>query len=273
MQRPSPKRYTGASMHGPLIDSHAHLNAPRFDVDRAEVLQRAWDEGIVAIVDVGTEPVEWARSLELASEQARIVSVLGLHPNSATLWSGGIERTLRSLLVNPNIVGVGETGLDYFRRGAAPEVQREVFIAHLRLARQLDLPVVIHARDAYEDILEVLRTHGKGTRGVLHSFAGSVEQALAGVDLGYYVSLSGPVTYRGGEDVRAVAATVPLDRLIVETDSPYLPPHPHRGRRNEPARIGLTAAAVARARDLGPEEVARATTRNAVRLFGLQVVE
>ncbi|MDP9350186.1 MAG: TatD family hydrolase [Chloroflexota bacterium] len=256
-----------------MIDSHAHLNAPQFDADRGEVLQRAWHGGLAAIVDVGTEPTEWTRSLPLAAGEGRVVSVLGLHPNSADLWSGATEHMLRSLLSPPNVVGIGETGLDYFRRGAAPEVQRVVFIAHLRLARELDLPVVIHARDAYEDILDVLQAHGQGTRGVLHSFAGSVEQALAGVDLGYYVSLSGPVTYRSGSGLRAVAAAVPLDRLLAETDSPYLPPHPHRGRRNEPVHLALTIAAIAQARDLDPQAVARATADNTVRLFGLQLPE
>lgn len=221
------------------------------------------------MIDVGTGPKEWRQSIKLAAERPEISCVLGLHPNSAALWSNALETELHQLLKDKQVVAVGETGLDYYRLGAPAEVQREVFIAHLQVARAVNLPVVIHARDAYEDILQILYAHGRGTRGVLHSFAGSVEEALRGVDLGYYVSLSGPVTYRSGEQIRAVAAAVPLDRLLIETDSPYLPPHPYRGKRNEPAHVTLTVEALAQARGTDWDAVAHATTENAVRLFQL----
>ncbi len=252
-----------------LVDSHAHLNAPQFDEDRSEALRRARDAGVLTVIDVGTEPKEWRRSIQLAAERPEISCVLGLHPNSAALWSSALETELHQLLEDEHVVAVGETGLDYYRLGAPAEVQREVFIAHLQLARAVTLPVVIHARDAYEDILQILHTHGQGTRGVLHSFAGRVEEALRGVDLGYYVSLSGPVTYKSGEQIRAVAAAVPLDRLLVETDSPYLPPHPFRGKRNEPAYVTLTIEALAQARGTDWDAIAHATTENAMRLFQL----
>jgi TatD DNase family protein len=256
-------------MPGTLIDSHAHLSAPQFDPDRDSVLARARQAGLEAIVDVGAEPEEWRRSLALAHAEPEVRCVLGLHPNSAGQWTDDLERALGALLSDERVVGIGETGLDYHWMSAPAEVQREVFVAHLRLARETGLPLVVHTRDAYDDMLAVLAEQGGGTVGVLHSFSGKVEHALRAVELGYYVSISGPVTYKSGENVREAAAAVPLDRLLVETDSPYLPPHPHRGERNEPALVALTARAVAEARRMPYEDVARATTENARRLFRL----
>jgi TatD DNase family protein len=253
-----------------LIDSHCHLNAPQFDADRAAVIERAGDAGVRFLLDVGTEPVEWVRSLELARATTRVRCILGLHPNSAGMWSTELMDQLIHLHASPQVAAIGETGLDYYRLGAPPEQQCEVFIAHLEISRQLALPVVIHAREAYDDILNILAEHGKGTSGVLHSFAGNVEHALRAVELGYTIGISGPVTYRSGANVREVVAMVPLNRLLIETDSPYLPPHPHRGKRNEPAHVALVAAAVAEQRGLTVEDVASATSENATRLFGLQ---
>jgi TatD DNase family protein len=253
-----------------LLDSHCHLNASQFDADREAVIERAGDAGVRLLLDVGTEPVEWDRSLDLARADTRVRCILGLHPNSAGLWSTDISSQMIHLLASPQVAAVGETGLDYYRLGAPPEQQREVFIAHLDIARQLALPVVIHAREAYDDILRILEEHGRGTSGVLHSFAGTVEHAERAVELGYSIGISGPVTYRSGANMREVAAAVPLDRLLIETDSPYLPPHPHRGRRNEPAHVGLIAAAVADQRGMAVEDLARATSENTARLFGLR---
>ncbi|MDQ3856192.1 MAG: TatD family hydrolase [Chloroflexota bacterium] len=254
-----------------LIDSHAHLSSPLFGAGAIEALERARVAGVSLVVDVGAEPDDWERSLRLADESPLVRCVLGLHPNSADAWSDETEQRLRGLVAHPRVVGIGETGLDYYRLGASAETQRRVFIAHLQIGRETGLPVVIHAREAYDDILEVLEAHGRDTRGVMHSFAGSVAHALRTVSLGYYVSISGPVTYKKAEALREVAAVVPLDRLLVETDSPFLPPHPHRGRRNEPAYVRLTAEAVASARGVTLEEIAEATTANALRLFGLQM--
>lgn len=252
-----------------LIDSHAHVNAPQFDADRDAVLTRAAEAGVALILDVGTEPGGWARSLALAERHEGIRCVLGLHPNSASLWSDALEDGLRELVGRAEVVGIGETGLDFYRLGAPPATQRAVFIRHLELAQESGLPLVIHARDAYDDILSVLEKHAAGTTGVLHSFAGGVGHALRAMELGYYISVSGPVTYPRGVGVREAAAAVRADRLLVETDCPYLSPHPHRGRRNEPAYVALTATAVARVRGTTTEAAARLTTENARRLFRL----
>ncbi len=252
-----------------LIDSHCHLNALQFDADRAAVIERAGDAGVRLLLDVGTEPVEWDRSLDLARADPRVRCILGLHPNRAGLWSTDISNQLIHLLASPQVAALGETGLDYYRLGASGQQQREVFIAHLEIASQLALPVVIHAREAYDDILSVLEEHGRGTSGVLHSFAGNVGHAERAVALGYSIGISGPVTYRSGANVREVVAAMPLDRLLIETDSPYLPPHPHRGKRNEPAHVALIAAAVAEQRGMAVDDLARATSENVTLLFGV----
>ena len=262
-------RYTGAVPHLHLVDSHCHLNAPQFDADRPAVIERAGATGVRLMLDVGTEPIEWERSLALAQTEPSVRCVLGLHPNSTDLWGPGVSDHLTRLLASPLVAAVGETGLDFYRLGASPEQQRAVFVEHLALARRLTLPVVIHAREAYDDILTVLTEHGQETTGVLHSFAGTVEHALRAVALGYSIGISGPVTYRSGANVREAATAAPLDRLLIETDSPYLPPQPHRGKRNESAHVALIAAAVAEARGMAVEDLARATSENAARLFGL----
>lgn len=253
-----------------LIDTHCHLNAPQFDPDRGAALERARAARVALCVDVGTAPPEWERSLALAGAHPDVRCALGLHPNSAAEWTEEMGAALRDALRDARVIAVGETGLDWYRMGAPPEAQRTVFVRHLTLARELGLPVVVHCRDAYDDALAVISTEGAGTTGVMHSFAGTPEQAARTIALGWYVSLSGPVTYKSGGAIREVARTVPLDRLLVETDSPYLPPHPHRGQRNEPAYVALTAAAIADARGMPVAELARATTENARRLLQLR---
>jgi TatD DNase family protein len=167
------------------------------------------------------------------------------------------------------VVGLGETGLDYYREYVPHEQQKDSFRKHLALSRELDLPVIIHTRDAYDDVMEILRSDGKGTRGVMHSFSGDLDYALECIKMGYLISLSGPVTFRKATDKHLLAREVPLDALMVETDCPYLTPEPYRGRRNEPAYVAYTARAIAELRGVSLAEVAQATTRNASRLFGL----
>jgi TatD DNase family protein len=200
---------------------------------------------------------------------------LGIHPNYAQEATPAALEQLRALCAGevagvPRVVAVGETGLDYYRTYCPPETQRAAFRAHLRLSRELDLPVIIHDRDAHDDIMAILREDGAGTRGVMHAFSGDPAMAAECIQLGYRISLAGPVTFPKAADRHAVARAVPLDALLLETDCPYLTPHPHRGRRNEPSYIPLLAAAVAAQRGISVAEVAAATTANAVRLFNLQ---
>jgi len=255
----------------PLIDAHAHLDSEDYCEDLQDVLERAKQAGLVSIVTVGIEPADWPDTLGIAEMHGWVYPAIGIHPNSADQTS---DRTLAELeercrRAEPRVVAIGETGLDYYREYVPHNVQRESFRAHLELARQLDLPVIIHNRDAHADVLSILREDGKETRGVMHSFSGDLEFMRECLKLNYMISLSGPVTFRKAEDKHAAAVNAPLDMLMVETDCPYLTPEPYRGRRNEPAYVNYTARAIAVLRGMDYAEVANAMTANTVGLFGL----
>jgi TatD DNase family protein len=261
-----------------LIDAHAHLDAPEFDEDRPAVIDRAHAAGVTRLITIGYDRQTWVSATALARAEASrgVYLALGIHPNSAYEAD---DATLADLVARcrawradpaaPRVVGLGETGLDYYREWATPEQQRAAFRAQLALGRELDLPVIIHDRDAHADIMAILRSDGHGTRGVMHSFSGDIAMAEECLRLGYVISLSGPVTFPKAADRHAVAAWVPLSGLLVETDCPYLTPVPHRGRRNEPAYVAHTAARIAALKGLPLEEVAAATTANTAALFGL----
>ena len=252
-----------------LVDSHCHLALDAFDEDRAAVLARARAAGVGALVDVGIGPGSWERTLALAAAEPIVHAALGLHPNDAETASPDVLGRLTALLREPAVVAIGETGLDYHWDRAGRAAQRRLFEAHLDLARVHDLPVIIHCRAAYDDMLDTLAGAGAGTRGVLHCFGGTLAQAERGLALGYHISVAGPVTFKKADELRAVAAAIPLDRLLIETDAPYLTPHPHRGQRNEPAYIVLTASAIAAARQRPVDEIITQTGQNALTLFGL----
>lgn len=258
----------------PLVDSHAHLDSDDFAGEINNIVARAEQYGLVAIVTIGIEPDDWEGNLALAEQYTGVHVALAIHPNSANQTTDEALARLEGLCRNGEgdrrIVGIGETGLDYYREYVPHDVQRRSFSAHLALARELNLPVIIHNRDAHEDVLEVLRTDGKGTRGVMHSFSGDVDYANRCIDLGYAISLSGPVTFRKATDKHEVARAVPVENLLIETDCPYLTPEPYRGRRNEPAFVSYTARAIATLRGVTYEEIAEATTGNACRLFGIR---
>src|SRR5579859_1108799 len=252
----------------PLVDSHAHLDAPEFDVDREATITRAHAAGVTRIVTVGYDRATWATATALVTAHADrgLFLALGIHPNSA---AEADDATLAALAARcrahrqdpaaPRVVGLGETGLDYYRDWATPAQQQASFRAQLALARELDLPVIIHDRDAHADILAILRRDGQGTRGVMHSFSGDVAMATECLRLNYLIALSGPVTFPKAADHHAVARAVPLAGLLVETDCPYLTPAPFRGRRNEPAHVALTAARIAALKELPLATVAAAT--------------
>ena len=252
-----------------LVDSHCHLGLPDYDADRPEVLARARAAGVRAMIDIGIGPGSWERTLALAAQEPDVWASLGLHPNDIAEAEADAMARLAALLAEPRVVAVGETGLDYHWRRTSPTMQRATFEAHLALARAHDLPVIIHCRDAYDDVLVTLAQAGGGTRGVLHCFGGTPAQAERAFALGYSISLAGPVTFKNAQAVREIAALAPADRLLVETNSPYLTPHPHRGQRNEPAYVALVAAAVAAARSQTVEAVVDQSGRAAAALFGL----
>lgn len=257
-----------------LIDSHAHLDDPQFAADRSAVLGRAAAAGLSAIVTVGTDPRSWRATVDLLAEPAPLAlyAAVGLHPNSATAWDATTATTLRALARAPRIVAIGEIGLDYYRDRAPRPVQERALEAQLALAAEFGRPVVIHNRDAHDDLLAIVAPWAARLpqpAGVMHCFAGDLAFARRCLDLGFFVSFAGPLTYRNAETLRAIAAALPLDALLVETDAPYLAPVPHRGKRNEPAYVRATAEALAAVRGLPFGTVAAATAANAARLFGL----
>jgi TatD DNase family protein len=258
----------------PIVDSHCHLDFEDFREDLPAVLERARGAGIVAMVCVGSggDLATAERAADLATKERDVFAAIGIHPHDAAKILPGFWPVLENLAKAPRVVGIGETGLDYFYDHSPRAVQREVFTRFLVLAASVDKPVICHVRDAHDDAIETLRAGPiPAAGGVLHCFSGNVEQARSYLDLGLYLSFSGVITFKKAEDVRAAAAFAPEDRILVETDAPYLAPVPHRGRRNEPAFVAQTLEALARIRGASPFRVGEATTANAFRLFNLRL--
>lgn len=251
-----------------LFDSHAHIDDNRFDSDRLETIERARENGVTGIINIGADMASSARSVALAQAHEGIYAAVGIHPHDAkAAVNADYDRMAEWVEQEKKVVAIGEIGLDYYYDLSPREVQQEVFIRHIDLARQLRKPIIIHDRDAHGDVMNIVKKEAKGIIGVFHCYSGSLEMAKEVFKLGFYVSFAGPVTFAKSTKLKEIAAAVPLERLLVETDSPYLTPHPHRGRRNEPAHVRLVAEEVARLRGLSLEEVAEATTQNVKQLF------
>lgn len=253
-----------------LIDSHAHLDGKEFDHDRKEVLEYAFESGIEKIINIGFDFPSSQRSIALAEEYEQVYAAVGFHPHDAKEAKEGYLQSLQRLAAHPKVVAIGEIGLDYYYNHSDPEVQRKVFVEQIGLARELKMPVIIHNRDAHGDTLEILqRERGGENGGVLHCFSGSWEMAKTCMDLGFYISLAGPVTFKNARKAIEVAVNMPLSRLLVETDCPYLTPEPYRGKRNEPAYVRFVAERIAELKGVSLEELAAATKRNTEELFGI----
>jgi len=236
------------------------------------VLGRARDAGVDTLVCVGYDAATWRAAQTLVragAEGLRLYATAGLHPHDAKDFTPTLMDEIRGLAREAKIVAIGECGLDFYRNLSPPEQQREAFVAQIELAKETGLPLVIHDREAHESVLELLAAHG-ARGGVMHCFSGDWELAKQCLDLGFYISIAGPVTYAKNDVLRDVAARVPADRIVVETDCPYLTPVPFRGKRNEPALVRLVAEEVARVRGVSPEELAEQTSANAAALFRLQ---
>lgn len=253
-----------------LVDTHAHLDFAQFDPDRPDVLERAWQAGLGAIITIGIDEVTSRRAVALAQSHPRLFATIGFHPHEAAKADDRALERLRALAGQAKVVALGEIGLDYHYDHPPREQQQTVFRRQVRLAREFGLPIAVHSREANQEVLAILREEGAAeVGGVMHCFSGDVSTAEAFIELGFYISLAGPVTFQNATTPKFVARRVPLDRLLVETDCPFLSPHPYRGQRNEPARVTLVVDEIARQRSIKPEEVARHTGANARRLFRL----
>jgi TatD DNase family protein len=255
-----------------LIDSHAHIQGKEYAGEVETVIARAREAGIDKIIAVGGagEMSSNHDAVALASLYDDVYATVGMHPHDAKDVGPEELKSLRELTIHPKVIAVGETGLDYYYSHSPHDVQRRVFMDFINLARQAGLPLIVHERDAAQDAAQLLRSEGTGDlRGVIHCFTGNYEAACAYLDLGFYLSFTGIITFKNAEPLRDVVRQVPLKKILIETDSPYLTPVPHRGKRNEPAYVRLVAEAVAIIKSVSLEEVAQITSGNARELFSI----
>jgi TatD DNase family protein len=250
-----------------FIDSHAHIDGEEFDADREDVIKRAHAAGVSAILNVGTgDPHSGAfeRAVELGAKHESVYTAIGTHPHDARLYDDAAEQKIKRLINNERVIAWGEIGLDFHYDNSPRDVQIDIFKRQLRAARECELPVVIHTREAESETIEILQREYAGAerRGVFHCFSGSMELSQRAVQLGFMISFSGIVTFKKAEELREVARQVPLDRLLIETDCPYLTPIPYRGKRNEPAYVVEVARCLASLHGMDIEEIGRVTTEN-----------
>src|SRR5215475_6823126 len=260
-----------------FIDSHAHLDVPNYDADRAEVIDRARQSGVELILEICGSDVSKGSldvGLKLAEEYQFIYAAVGVHPHEASLYDEALERKLLAMSDHEKVLGWGEIGLDYHYDHSPRDAQRRVFRRQLRLALDCRLPAIIHTREAEDDTIQILREDwrdagGDAVGGIIHCFTGTRKLAEAAIEMGFHISFSGVLTFKNAGDLREVARSVPMERLLIETDCPFLAPLPYRGKRNEPAFVRETAAKLAELKGVGVEEIALATGDNFKRLFDL----
>ena len=254
-----------------FIDTHVHLNADQYDEDLKEVIDRALENNVTKMIVIGFDRKTIERAMELAEKHDFIYAVVGWHPVDAIDCTPEDLQWIEELSAHPKVVGIGETGLDYHWDKSPKEVQQDIFRKQIQLAKKVQLPIIIHNRDATEDVLRILKEeHAEEIGGVMHCFSGSVETARESIAMNFMISLGGPVTFKNAKKPKEVAELISLEHLMIETDAPYLAPHPYRGKRNEPSYVPLVAEEIARLKGMTVEEVAEKTTRNAEQFFKLQ---
>ena len=250
-----------------LVDTHCHIYSDQFDPDRVLVLERAQAAGVERLIAVGYDLPSSEMAIELAQREPMIWATAGIQPHYALSTTNADLARLRELLAQPRVVALGEIGLDYYHDRAPHDRQETLFRQQLLIARELALPVVIHSRDAIADTVRILQDAARGQTGVMHSFSGNWAYAEACLEVGFYLSFSGPLTFKKATELHDVARRAPLDRIVVETDAPYLTPHPFRGKRNEPAHVRYVAEALATLRGVAFAEIAQALAANTAQLF------
>ena len=255
-----------------LTDTHCHLDFRNYDHDRRAVLERAWDSGLERILVPGIDLQTSQAALELADQHPNIFAAVGVHPNSAMLWDDSNLPFLEEMATHPKVVAIGEIGLDYYRDHSPHALQKQILSQQLELAERCKLPVVIHTRNASSedrtciaDTLEILAEYSN--RGVLHSFSGNLIEATQTLDQGFFLGITGPITFKNAHEIRSVVSELPLDSFLIETDGPFLTPHPYRGKRNEPANVRFVAEKISEVVNQPLDVVAKMTTKNAQRLF------
>ncbi|HXN07710.1 MAG TPA: TatD family hydrolase [Nitrospiria bacterium] len=254
-----------------LIDTHCHIEMLGNEIERTEAIKRAREAGVAAMVSIGTDLSSSETASKLAMDHPDIFATVGVHPHDAKTAGPEVYDRFRELIrTNPRIRGIGETGLDYYYDHSPREIQRKVFAEHISLAKETELPLVIHSRNAPEETLEILlKEEAWSAMGIFHCFSETEEVALKAMDLGFYISFSGIITFKKAEALQAVVSKVPLERILVETDAPFLSPVPFRGKKNEPAFVRLVAEKIAEIKNIPLEEVMAQTSRNARIIFGI----
>lgn len=254
-----------------FIDSHSHLDDERFNEDRDILIKSLKENKVDIVINIGADLETSINSVKLADKYDNIYATIGVHPHSASEVTLETLNLFREMAKNNRVVAIGEIGLDYYYDNSPRDLQRKWFKEQLKLAKGLNLPVVIHSRDAAKETFDMIKDAQDGTlRGVMHCFSGSVEMAKEYIKLGFYISIGGPVTFKNARVVREVAEAVPLDKLLIETDCPYLTPEPYRGKRNEPIYVRYVAEKIAEIKNISIEEVARHTSKNTKELFGIK---
>lgn len=253
-----------------LIDSHAHLDDRRFNKDRDKLIKSLKQNDISLVINIGADVSTSIKSVKLAEKYENIYAAVGVHPHSAKEMDDSTIEVLRAFAKRDKVVAIGEIGLDFHYDNSPRDVQRKRFIEQIGLAKELDLPIVVHSRDADQETFDILKEEAdEKLRGVLHCYSGNAEMAKEYIDLGFYISLAGPVTFKNARKPKEVAKSVPIDKLLIETDAPYLTPEPHRGKRNEPIYVRHVASMIAELRDMSFEDVGRITSENTKRLFNI----
>ena len=264
-----PNTYMEKNMDFKIIDTHAHINSEKFDDDRTEVVARAMEADVKAIINMGDTMDSSRHCLELTREFVGCYAGVGIHPEEAFPLTDNELDQLAQWAKNAKVVAIGEIGLDYYweKDQEKRQLQRKIFIQQLDLAKNLDMPVCIHNREAHGDTMKILQTEGKGLRGVLHCFSGSMEMARELVKMGWYIGVDGPLTFKNAAKLPEIVREIPLERILVETDCPYMAPVPMRGKRNEPAYVRYVVEKLAQLRNISVEAVAYRTTLNAMELY------
>ncbi len=253
-----------------LFDTHAHLNATQFEEDVVEVIERAKSENVSHIVVVGFDRETITRAMELTEQYDMIYAAVGWHPVDAIDMKDEDLEWIKQLAAHPKVVAIGEMGLDYYWDKSPKEIQQEVFRKQIRLAKEVKLPIIIHNREATEDVVKILQEENASeVGGIMHCFTGSLETAEQCMKMNFYLSFGGPVTFKNAKKPKEVVKEIPMDFLLIETDCPYLTPHPFRGKRNEPSYVKYVAEQIAELKGLTFEEVAKKTSDNAMKLFGI----